>query len=270
MYKKLVILTLAVAFTATAWAQERVHVHLTSQWSQWDFPMIADSLDYADVSDDQQELRLHVKGDVVVPFRLADVDSLTFENEPAVETKDKYQVFQLYITTNDGKDVTSKEEYKPCQILLNGRGAFSNYSASASIRGRGNSTWEWYDKKPYRIKLDEKHKILGLDKAKHWVLLANYRDITDIMNTFVFEMGEWLGLPYTNHTRYVEVFLNGDYRGLYQLTEQVQQGKNRVDISDERGILLTLDVDDGPGNNPYADDNFYTKVYRMPAAVKYP
>ena len=53
MYKKLVILTLAVAFTATAWAQERVHVHLTSQWSQWDFPMIADSLDYADVSDDQ-------------------------------------------------------------------------------------------------------------------------------------------------------------------------------------------------------------------------
>ena len=270
MYKKLVILTLAVAFTATAWAQERVHVHLTSQWSQWDFPMIADSLDYADVSDDQQELRLHVKGDVVVPFRLADVDSLTFENEPAVETKDKYQVFQLYITTNDGKDVTSKEEYKPCQILLNGRGAFSNYSASASIRGRGNSTWEWYDKKPYRIKLDEKHKILGLDKAKHWVLLANYRDITDIMNTFVFEMGEWLGLPYTNHTRYVEVFLNGDYRGLYQLTEQVQQGKNRVDISDERGILLTLDVDDGPSNNPYADDNFYTKVYRMPAAVKYP
>ena len=268
--KKSLLLALLVASTSTLFAQQRIHVHTTSQWSQWDFPMIADSLTYADVSSDQSELLLHVRGDAVVPFRLADVDSLTFEDEPAVETKDKYQVFQLYITTNNGKEITSNEEYMPCQILLNGRGAFSNYSASASIRGRGNSSWLWYDKKPYRIKLDQKHKLLGLDKAKSWVLLANYRDVTDLMNTFVFEMGEWLGLPFTNHTRYVEVFINGDYRGIYQLTEQVQQGKNRVDISDEGGILLTLDVDDGPGESPYADDNFYSKVYRMPAAVKYP
>ena len=268
--KKSLLLALLVASTSTLFAQQRIHVHTTSQWSQWDFPMIADSLTYADVSSDQSELLLHVRGDAVVPFRLADVDSLTFEDEPAVETKDKYQVFQLYITTNNGKEITSNEEYMPCQILLNGRGAFSNYSASASIRGRGNSSWLWYDKKPYRIKLDQKHKLLGLDKAKSWVLLANYRDVTDLMNTFVFEMGEWLGLPFTNHTRYVEVFINGDYRGIYQLTEQVQQGKNRVDISDEGGILLTLDVDDGPYESPYAGDNFYSKVYRMPAAVKYP
>lgn len=75
--------------------------------------MIADSLTYADVSSDQSELLLHVRGDAVVPFRLADVDSLTFEDEPAVETKDKYQVFQLYITTNNGKEITSNEEYMP-------------------------------------------------------------------------------------------------------------------------------------------------------------
>jgi hypothetical protein len=63
-----------------------------------------------------------------------------------------------------------------CYIALNAREAFSNYAAPARIRGRGNSSWEWYPKKPYRIKLDTKHKILGLDKAKSWVLLANYRD----------------------------------------------------------------------------------------------
>jgi spore coat protein CotH len=102
------------------------------------------------------------------------------------------------------------------------------------------------------------------------VLLANYRDVTDIMNTFVFEMGHDLGLPYTNHTRYVELFLNGDYKGIYQLTEQVQQNKNRVAVSDEHGILIALDVDDGPGENPYANDNFWSSVYRMPVCVKYP
>ena len=268
--KKSLLLALLVASTATLYAQQRVHVHTTSQREHWDFPLTADSLAYADVDADQSHLLLHVNGGAQVPFLLSEVDSIRFAEDPLEETKDHYKVFQLYITTDDGRDVTSKEDYKSCQILLNGGGSFSNYSASAGIRGRGNSSWLWYDKKPYRIKLDEKHKLLGLDKAKHWVLLANYRDVTDLMNTFVFEMGQWLGLPFTNHTRYVELFLNGDYKGVYQLTEQIQQNKNRVDISDDRGILLSLDVDDGPGESPNAGDNFYSKVYRMPAAVKYP
>ena len=268
--KKSLLLALLVASTATLYAQQRVHVHTTSQREHWDFPLTADSLAYADVDADQSHLLLHVNGGAQVPFLLSEVDSIRFAEDPLEETKDHYKVFQLYITTDDGRDVTSKEDYKSCQILLNGGGSFSNYSASASIRGRGNSSWLWYDKKPYRIKLDEKHKLLGLDKAKHWVLLANYRDVTDLMNTFVFEMGQWLGLPFTNHTRYVELFLNGDYKGVYQLTEQIQQNKNRVDISDDRGILLSLDVDDGPGESPNAGDNFYSKVYRMPTAVKYP
>ncbi len=268
--KKSLLLALLVASTATLYAQQRVHVHTTSQREHWDFPLTADSLAYADVDADQSHLLLHVNGGAQVPFLLSEVDSIRFAEDPLEETKDHYKVFQLYITTDDGRDVTSKEDYKSCQILLNGGGSFSNYSASASIRGRGNSSWLWYDKKPYRIKLDEKHKLLGLDKAKSWVLLANYRDVTDLMNTFVFEMGQWLGLPFTNHTRYVELFLNGDYKGVYQLTEQIQQNKNRVDISDDRGILLSLDVDDGPGESPNAGDNFLTQVYRMPAAVKYP
>ena len=270
MKKTILSLSLALCGLASAQAQEMLHVHTRNLNSHWDFPMNADSLSFADVSDNQADLRLHVNSGAIVPFDLSVVDSITFADEPAVETKDKYKVFQLYITTDDGRDVTSKDTYKPCQIMLNARGSFSNYSASASIRGRGNSSWLWYDKKPYRIKLDEKHKLLGLDKAKHWVLLANYRDVTDLMNTFVFEMGHWLGLPYTNHTRYVELFLNGDYKGVYQLTEQIQQGKNRVNVSDGRGILLSLDVDDGPLESPNADDNFLTQRYRMPAAVKYP
>ena len=153
---------------------------------------------------------------------------------------------------------------------LNGDGSYADRLLPGKIRGRGNSTWEWYDKKPYRIKLDKKHKLLGLAKAKSWVLLANYRDVTDLMNTFVFELGRWMGLPYTNHTRYVELFVNDEYVGLYQLTEQIQQGESRVAVSDERGILLSLDTDDGPELSPGESNNVWTKVFGMPAAVKYP
>ena len=176
------------------------------------------------------------------------------------------------ITVDGNMAITSKDkvDYRACTITIASDTAVWNYEGRGRIRGRGNSTWEWYPKKPYRLKLDEKAEILGLAADKDWVLLANYRDPTHLMNTFVFEMGAGLGIPYPNHTRYVELTVNGDYKGLYQLTEQVEQGKNRVNIDKEEGLLLALDVDDGPEEAPHADDNFWSQVYRMPVCVKSP
>ena len=251
-------------------AQTHTHVYMSQDDGHWHFPIAIDSISDIDVSYNQRYMQVNLKANQTVPFYIQQIDSVTFENEPSEETKDHYKVFPLYITTADGSEIISRDKYTPCHISLGGLGAFSDYSGTGGIRGRGNSSFLWYDKKPFRIKLDYQHKLLGLKKAKSWVLLANYRDVTDMMNTFVFEMGEALGLPYTNHTRYVEVFVNGDYRGIYQLTELVQRNKNRVDVSKEHGILISLDVDDGPAESPYADDNFWSKVYRMPVCVKYP
>ncbi len=184
----------------------------------------------------------------------------------------KYRVAKFFIETDGRQAVDSKDknDYRACTIKIESDTAVWNYEGRGRIRGRGNSTWLWYPKKPYRIKLDEKAAILGLDEEKDWVLLANYRDPTNLMNTFVFEMGQGLGMPYTNHTRFVEVTLNGDYIGLYQLTEQVEQGKNRVNINGKQGWLLALDVDDGPAEAPVAEDNFWSEIYRMPVCVKSP
>ncbi len=267
--KKIICLIMVLAALSAA-AQERIHVRLNDYNTYWDFPYVTADIDHFDFSADRSSLRALTPDGVAIPFAASKVDSVTFEDEPAVETKDHHKVFQLYVTVNNGNDITSRDEYEPCYISLNGCGAFSSYSAPAGIRGRGNSSWNWYDKKPYRIKLDEKHKLLGLGKGKSWVLLANYRDVTDLMNTFVFEAAEWLGMPYTNHTRYVELFVNGDYRGVYQLTEQVQQGKNRVEVSDDGGMLISLDLDDGPSLSATATDNFWSSVYTMPVCVKYP
>jgi len=271
----LVSLALVTAFLVTGqcvFAQQRqVGVYLNSQNHQWRFPILVDSISEIRFSSDEQSMLVSVTGNQTVPFAVEQIDSVTFyETASPIETKNPYQVFQLYLTTADGSDITSTDNYTDCHLSLNAQGSFSSFSANAQIRGRGNSSFLWYDKKPYRIKFNQKRKVLGLSKAKSWVLLANYRDVTDLMNTFVFEMGHWLGLPFTNHTRYVELFVNGDYRGVYQLTEQVQQNKNRVAVSDERGILISLDVDDGPAESPYATDNFWSEVYQMPVCVKYP
>jgi len=183
-----------------------------------------------------------------------------------------YQVFEMTIQVENNAPILSKEnpDYLNCSITVNGMGVVDDYQGTGRIRGRGNSSWLWYDKKPYRIKLDEKYGLLGLKSNSDWVLLANYRDPTDLMNVFGFEAADWLGLPYTNHTRFVEVTLNGDFIGLYQMTEQVEQGSNRVDVDDMEGLLICLDVDDGPYYSPNTSDNFWSTVFDLPVCVKYP
>lgn len=188
----------------------------------------------------------------------------------AVSADQKYKVAQLSIVTENSAAVSSRENYVNCTVAVSSDAKQWNFSGTGRVRGRGNSTWHWYPKKPYRIKLDQKSEILGLKENKDWVLLANYRDPTHLMNTFVFVVGAGLGLPYTNNTRFVELTLNGEYMGLYQLTEQVEQGSNRVNIDEVEGVLISLDADDGPDHSPNATNNFWSSVYYMPISIKHP
>lgn len=258
----------------TIFSQEWIKVNTTYGDVKWSFPYTMSHFSQFDFNADETELNgYYVDADGItraVPFALDVLDSIEFVQSPASYGESQFKVFALNITTVDGAPVDSKEEYVDCYASFDGRGEFPDWSGTARIRGRGNSTWLWYPKKPYRLKLDVKSKILGLKKNRDWVLLANYRDPTDLMNTYAFETAAWMGLPFTNNTRYVEVFLNGDYIGLYQLTEQIEQGGNRVDISETDGVLLSFDLDDGPGLSPEATDNFYSEVYSMPMCVKYP
>jgi len=131
------------------------------------------------------------------------------------------------------------------------------------IRGRGNSTWV-YDKKPYRIKFDNKYSLFGLPSSKSWVLLAEYLDPTLMMNKTVFELGDVFNLPYNHTYHHVKLYLNGDYRGVYGLTEQNQVGKGRVDINDKEGWLVEMsaEYDEEP--------KFKTTNYNLPIMIKSP
>lgn len=185
-----------------------------------------------------------------------------------------YTIPTLYIETENHVGVTSKTDYVKCSVKLDSKNMFPDFetedSDPAEIRGRGNSTWKYYDKKPYRLKLGSKESLLGMGAGKSWVLLANYRDPTNLMNALVFDMARYMEMPCTNSNRFVEVYLDDSYIGMYQLTEQIQEGDNRVEIDEDNGVLLNLDLDDGPYYSPGTGDNFYSDVYELPVAVKYP
>lgn len=117
--------------------------------------------------------------------------------------------------------------------------------AAAEFRGRGNGSWTDipYDKKGYRIKFKDKTPVFGETKNKHWVLLAgvNFDDPTMSRNYLAYNMARELfdGIEYTTSARWVDFYVNGDYRGVYLLAEQVRVDKGRVDITSEYGVSDT-------------------------------
>ncbi len=141
--------------------------------------------------------------------------------------------------------------------ILGDNGHVSLLTGPGNIRERGNGSLS-FPKRPYRIKFDTKQQVLDAPaKAKKWTLIPNYGDKTLMRNMLAFELSRMLEMPYTPYCSPVDVILNGEYKGCYQLCDQVEVNKNRVNITemtpaDVSGIPLTggylFEID------AYADD----------------
>ena len=158
----------------------------------------------------------------------------------------------LYINTEGHKDIVTKEEYLHADWWLDAMGIEGYESIGSSdepqgmmIRGRGNYTWS-LSKKPFRIKFDTKQAILGMKKNRHFCLLAHADDhYAKLKNTMAFELSRRIGLSYTPEQRPVEIVLNGEYIGLYFLTENIRVDKNRVNIETQVGVDSLINDLDG-------------------------
>ncbi len=148
----------------------------------------------------------------------------------------------VHITTSTGKEVASKEEYIDGTIALsNCDEQYAFEPMDMEIRGRGNHTW-WLEKKPYRIKLSKKKNLLGLGSgpAKVWVLLADHGDQSLLRNHTALNYSQKLdGLAFASSAQSVEVYFNGEYRGVYLLCEQIQVNEERVNIAEEPESVQT-------------------------------
>ncbi|MBQ4511151.1 MAG: CotH kinase family protein, partial [Clostridia bacterium] len=107
---------------------------------------------------------------------------------------------------------------------------FDNADTTSEIKMRGNATANM-KKPPFQIKLDKKHDLFGMGEAKTWILLCNYTDQSIIRNSVMYKIGELLGIK-TCENRSVDLYLNGEYYGVYLLCEKVQVHPERVDIFD--------------------------------------
>ncbi|MBQ7631589.1 MAG: CotH kinase family protein [Paludibacteraceae bacterium] len=150
----------------------------------------------------------------------------------------------VVIHTQNDEVPYDKEHEITCLVTIISDNGASVLTDTALIRERGNYS-RGFPKKPYRIKFAHKHHILGSPaNAKKWTLINNYGDKTLMRNQLAFELSRRFGMPYTPFCAYVDVILNGDYKGCYQLCDQIEVRKNRVEVTemsptDNSGDALT-------------------------------
>lgn len=176
---------------------------------------------------------------VIIAALAAGYVSDAVAQDPITATKQIHaEIPTLYITTSTGADPGSKDVYINCNLRFVENGTPKDYTTTTGapilIRGRGNSTWG-ADKKPWRIKFPEKQELLGSDyaKAKSWTLLANAFDKSLMRNALTWHLGKAVGLDFCPAYKFVDLYMNGTYKGVYQISDQVEVAKKRVFLKDK-------------------------------------
>ena len=186
----------------------------------------------------------------------------------------------IYINTPDGSNswatsynrndkLAGRIDYVDATVSVdNCEEDYEMTDVAAEVKVRGNYTLD-YPKDPIRIKFNKKANMLGLhdgEKYKNWVLLADWKDLSMSNNTVAFYLGNTiLGSDgyYCTDFRNVEVYLNGQYWGMYLLVEQqeAKDGRSSVpEVPEEDDVGYT-------GNDIgyfFEYDGYYTDEINMP------
>lgn len=178
-----------------------------------------------------------------VRCNLAELEFYGYEDEG-----DDSQLYQLtnlptvIINTENAQEIVSKENEISSNVYIiseNGTNLLS--TSETGVRGRGNASWDQFPKKPYRLKFKSKQSPLGAPaSAKKWTLISNYSDKSLMRNILAFEASRRIGQAYTPYCHPVDVIVNGEYRGCYQLCDQVEAAEGRVPAKD--GYLIEIDA----------------------------
>lgn len=155
-----------------------------------------------------------------------DLDKALFKNRQTGEAP--YQVGATITLKDNGSDKDTKH--------------LAEFTDKVDIKVRGNSTANPTNgKKAYRLKFPKKHKhdLLGLGyKKRNWALLANVFDHSMIRNALSYHLEKEVGLDFCPGYKFVDLVINGNYRGTYQICDHVETGTNRVDVDEDAGWMV--------------------------------
>lgn len=147
----------------------------------------------------------------------------------------------IYIDTASGSlsnIYKSKDNFETGTIMVVQPDGKVDYMGELSkMSGRGNGTWNTdSNKNPYNIKLAKSTSLLGMSSAKKWCLLMNNGDGANdpslVKNQLTYDFADYIGIKFQPHCKPVDLYVNQQYLGSYQLAEKVEIKTKRINITD--------------------------------------
>lgn len=167
-----------------------------------------------------------------------------------------------------GNELSLEDGYVPARVVIEDESGITVADDPQSrIKVRGNTT-AFGAKKPYTINLDSAKNLFAMGGSSKWVLLADYYDPTLMRNAVALKLAHDMGFEAPEYKR-AEVWVDGEYKGLYLFTEAVEKGKNRLDIDPRHGDFL-IETDsplrEEEGSTYFYSGDFYYRL-REPEKV---
>ncbi len=235
------------------------------------------------ISDEKEHLRVGANLLAIQGLNVGPSSSDFLINAELVATEDPFKKFTysnlplVFIETN-GQNIRDEPKINAdMRIVYHGIGnthyidePANDYDGRIGIEWRGSSSQSW-PKKQYAVETRDENgdnnnvSLMGLPKENDWVLNAPFLDRSFMRNVLAYDLSRRLG-QYASRTRYCEVFLNGDYQGIYVLMEKIKRDNDRVDIArldsadvagDDLtgGYILKIDKNEGAGNDGFTSEH---------------
>ncbi len=170
-------------------------------------------------------------------------------------------VYQMYINVDIDINDFNREDYINGKVVVKQEDEIIHNNLSMKMRGRGNTTWTKMPKKSYRIKFDKRESILGMKSARDYVILAEHADKTLLRTYGAHKLSSYLNIGYSIETRFLEVYINGEYNGFYLLAEQVEIDKNRLNlntgVNEQDGYLVEYEALDRLPQDSIEDYHYF-------------
>lgn len=144
---------------------------------------------------------------------------------------------RIVIETENFRQIYDRETKIPARLQIYGEKSPETEIMDLTVKGRGNSSFV-FAKHGIKLEFENKEKILGMPKNRDWDLISNQRDKSFLRNYITYQLADALGDEYSPRSCFVEVFLNREYIGVYQLVEHMKVSKNRINIPENDSSFL--------------------------------
>lgn len=175
-----------------------------------------------------------LKLDTEYKIEIKNILGLTVDEKTLIVKKSN-NIPSIFIRLVDGSidDLNNDKEVEKTGTasIFNSNSSLDFSGSFEAFHTRGNGTW-YQEKKPYTIEFKEDTDLLGLGAGKKFVLLADALDDSHLRNKIVYDTAINMGIPFAIKSKYVDLYVDGEYLGLFLLCEKVEVGENRVKIDD--------------------------------------